>query len=83
MKQLFTFLALFGLAVPAAACINDVELPSHEREFRSQYRDTEKPTSAPAIKSVTSPSSPLLFGAGSVLLVGASALALSGRRSRS
>jgi hypothetical protein len=30
-------LVLAGLAGPAAACINDDELPSHEREFRSQY----------------------------------------------
>ena len=39
-----TFLALaiaFNSVSLASACINDRELPSHEREFRSQYQEAE------------------------------------------
>lgn len=37
MRRVLAFLLVAGLAGPAGACINDVELPSHEREFRSSY----------------------------------------------
>lgn len=40
MRRLLVCLALALFAAPAAACINDGELPGHEREFRSQYRDS-------------------------------------------
>lgn len=80
MSRLLACLALAVVAGPAAACINDVELPAHEREFRSQYRgpDATPPASPPA--PTGQPSTGLLVGTGAVLLAGAVALAFSGRR---
>lgn len=38
MRRLFTSLAaVVVLCAPTVACINDSELPGHEREFRSSY----------------------------------------------
>jgi LPXTG-motif cell wall-anchored protein len=81
MRLLLACLTVVGLAGPAAACINDSELPSHEREFRSQYRGPAKPPAPPP--QPTGPSNPsLLLAAGAALLSGAVALSLTGRRSR-
>ncbi len=82
MKRLLSCLALAAFVSPAAACINDRELPSHEREFRSQYnRQTPPPT--PASSDSTYPSGfPLLIGSGSLLLIGAVSVATTGRRAR-
>lgn len=83
MSRLLTCLVALAAAGPAAACINDVELPAHEREFRSQYRGpaATPPASPPA--PTGQPSTGLLVGTGAVLLAGAVALALSGRRAGS
>jgi len=50
----FLCLCLMGVltSASASACLNDSELPGHEREFRSQYLSTEmtsvdEPTSSP------------------------------------
>jgi hypothetical protein len=43
MRRLFALLAFAAAAAPAVACINDSELPSHEREFRSSYQAERKP----------------------------------------
>ncbi len=43
MRRLFTPLALVIATSPALACINDSELPGHEREFRSSYQADRKP----------------------------------------
>src|SRR5947209_2033862 len=48
MRLLLIGLVIAGLTSPAIACINDIELPSHEREFRSQYRGPQTPPSAPS-----------------------------------
>ena len=79
MARWLACLALVVLAAPVAACINDIELPSHEREFRSRYRGPSSTPSAPSTDSFT-PSQQVLLGAGAVLLVGAGALTLSGGR---
>lgn len=39
MRHVFSmcFMLLLGSSNLASACLNDSELPNHEREFRSQY----------------------------------------------
>lgn len=80
MSRLLACLALAAGAGPATACINDMELPAHEREFRSQYRGPDVTPPASPQASTGQPSTGLLVGAGAVLLAGAVALAFSGRR---
>jgi len=72
MRHLLACLVLVGLTAPVAACLNDIELPAHEREFRSQYRGTpSKPTPPPnGYESVNR----LLAVAGVALLAGAPVL---------
>jgi hypothetical protein len=79
MSRLLACLAFVGLVGPAAACINDIELPGHEREFRSRYRGPSNPPAAPSTDTTDPPARRLLFGSGTVLLAGAAALALTGR----
>jgi hypothetical protein len=44
MRRLFASLAALAVVgSPAVACINDSELPGHEREFRSSYQAGRKP----------------------------------------
>jgi hypothetical protein len=81
MRRLLACFALAGLAGPVAACINDGELPTHEREFRSQYlRTVDVPPAPPTATDV--PSHLLLLGAGAALLVGAVVLTPAGGRPR-
>jgi hypothetical protein len=77
--------ALVGLvfAGPAVACLNDIELPAHEREFRSQYRGPAGPPPTPSAHPNDSPGQRLAMGGGVVLLAGAFIVALTGRRARS
>ena len=52
MRRLLTAAALTVFAAPAVACINDSELPGHEREFRSSYQHSDyRPPSPPAESS--------------------------------
>ncbi len=77
MGRFLVCLALAGLARPAAACLNDNELPEHEREFRSQYASRShlpSPTNRPDYW-------PEIIG-GVGLLCGASALVLRHGRAR-
>jgi hypothetical protein len=81
MRRLLACLTLVLLASPAVACINDSELPSHEREFRSQYnRQTSPP--APSAAPSSPDGSPWLLGGGTLLLIGAVGLAGTSRRAR-
>lgn len=83
MHRLLSCLALAVVVDPAHACLNDVELPAHEREFRSQYRGpAATPPSHPS-EPPGRPSNSLLIGAGATLLAGGLALALAGRRTGS
>ena len=81
MGRVFACLMILaGLVCPAAACLNDSELPNHEREFRSQYARSGTP---PATRSNDSVRYWLVAGTGSVLLAGGVAVALFGGRTRS
>lgn len=72
MKRiLLAVAATIGFAGSAAACINDMELPKHEREFRSQYRDEPASPGEATSQPSSSPSDWLLIGTGAVLLGGA------------
>jgi hypothetical protein len=80
MRRLLLCLALVLSAAPAAACINDGELPSHEREFRSQYNNgpvvmVPKARSGWAVGGYSA-----LLGGGAMLAVGATVLAVRGAR---
>jgi hypothetical protein len=73
------WIALALVAGPAVACINDAELPNHEREFRSHYRRQATPPSPPP--SDSNGYGPAI-GAGFALLVGGAAVAMLGGRKR-
>lgn len=81
MRRLLALVAVVGTAGPAAACLNDLELQAHEREFRSEYgRPAEPP---PAVDPPAYRAKPVLLGAaGLVLFVGAVALAWPNARPR-
>ncbi len=77
MCRLLACLALVWFVGPATACINDIELPTHEREFRSQYHGPANPPAPPATDP--SPSNHRLpIGAGLLMLTGAVVLSLTG-----
>jgi hypothetical protein len=70
-----------GLAGSATACINDRELPSHEREFRSSYlfaSSNTPPSPGPTGVIVGPVSRDALVVGGAVLLVGGVVLAAKG-----
>jgi hypothetical protein len=76
MRLLLVLLAVAGLSGPATACINDIELPTHEREFRSQY-NSYSPAPPPSSPDTSDrPSFNLLMGAGAGMLVGAMLLGI-------
>lgn len=82
MRRLLLVLALLLAVPPARACINDRELPSHEREFRSQY-------GLPVVDEWESPSTngrtvlDVLRWSGTAALMFALAAVLLGGRNRS
>ncbi|MDB5312010.1 MAG: hypothetical protein JWO38_6212 [Gemmataceae bacterium] len=80
MYRLLACLAVTAFAGPATACLNDLELPTHEREFRSQYKSPAAPPQVPDPPYRISPG--LIFGAGAVLMTSAVALTLIGPRTR-
>ena len=83
MRRLLLAVAIITIAAaPGFACINDVELVSHEREFRSQYGQPPK-LPDPVPSTSTDNTRPLLIGGtGVLLLVGAVAVTLTGTRTR-
>ena len=73
MRHLLAFTTVLALSAPAVACINDTELISHEREFRSQYQDS--PYVPPEPEVIGSSRTYLLGGSGVLMaLVGAGLL---------
>jgi len=81
MRLGLALVLLAGLAAPAAACINDSELPQHEREFRSNYGEPTYPDPTPPKRwdLVGFPPNPMLLGSGTALLTGAVLVAMNGR----
>ena len=84
MRLGLALIVCVGFAAPAAACINDSELPNHEREFRSNYGDPTYPTPAPpkALDLAGFPSHPIFLGTGAALLTGAFFVTMNGGRAR-
>ena len=73
MRHLLALTTVLALSAPAVACINDTELKTHEREFRSQYQDTQYVPPQPVIASASRDY--VLGGSGMLLaLVGAAVL---------
>ena len=73
MRLILAVFACVSLAGPAFGCLNDRELPRHEREFRSDYGDPASstvPLPAPPVP-LAGQSSPVILGAGVALLTGA------------
>jgi hypothetical protein len=83
MKRRLAGLILLGCHGSALACLNDNELPSHEREFRSQYLVPVASRSARPEKRDGRRQFWFLTAGGTGLLSGAAAVALTIGRSRS
>ena len=79
MRHLLGLAAILALAGPALACINDTELISHEREFRSQYQDSQY---RPPEPEQASSSRPYVLGGSGVLMALAGAVVLQRARSQ-
>ncbi len=78
MRTLLAVILAVGFVSTASACINDRELPSHEREFRSQYQEEEFVPTA-SFEESTPTSSFVLGGLGAtgvILAVAGSVLLL-------
>jgi hypothetical protein len=74
MRHVLGFAALLALSGPALACINYTESANHEREFRSQYRDSEYRPPQP--NEVGSRAPYVIGGAGVLMAVAGAALLL-------
>jgi hypothetical protein len=70
MRWLISAATLVLAASAAAACINDREVQTHEREFKSQYL-IPRPAESP---SPESPNLPLAAAGGGVVLLAAAAV---------
>ena len=55
MRTILSFALVVALASPAVACINDTELINHEREFKSQYQESQYQPPEPEQTSTTRP----------------------------
>jgi hypothetical protein len=72
MRRLFAcIVAVVVLSAPAGACLNDSELPSHEREFRSSYQNGHSPSVSPSSSGWKAYAPPALLSAGGALVVAA------------
>ncbi len=74
-----------GTASTALACLNDSELPNHEREFRSQYLDhnlmtSRSPRGLDSGRGYHDGQGQVMSAAGIAMLAGAIGLTLVGRR---
>ncbi|WP_165246559.1 hypothetical protein [Paludisphaera soli] len=72
LRVLLAGLVLVGVGGRAGACLNDSELKTHEREFRSQYGEWAGAGPGPGRRALRHD---VLLGGGAALLVGAFALA--------
>lgn len=71
MRWLITALVLVLSTTAATACINDREVESHEREFKSHYL-APRPTESPSPESTNLP---LAAAGGGLILLTAAAVA--------
>lgn len=74
VRNLISAALVIALSAPAFACINDSELVSHEREFRSQYQQSEYQPPQP--EQVSSARSYLLGGSGLFMALAGAGLML-------
>ncbi len=65
MRTIPSLALMLALSAPAFACLNDAELISHEREFKSQYEGSEYQPPQPTQASSTRP---YLIGSAGVLM---------------
>jgi cell division protein FtsN len=72
MRSLLSIAAAMALAGPVLACLNDTESLKHEREFKSQYRESQYQPPQPEQVSSTRPY--LMGGAGVLMAVAGGAL---------
>ena len=70
MRIIFGLTVVAGLTANASACINDVESPKHEREFRSNYGESPDYAPAPSLAPMPMASTinPKLYAIGGALL---------------
>ena len=80
MRHLVCLAAVLALSAPALACINFSESANHEREFRSQYQESQYTPPEPA---AVSSSRPYVMGGAGVLMAVAGAAVLLRLRSQS
>ena len=73
MRHLLSFAALLALSGPALACINYTESVNHEREFRSQYQESQY---APPEPEPIASARPYLVGGTGLAMAGLGALLL-------
>ncbi|MFL5339457.1 MAG: hypothetical protein ACJ8F7_04750 [Gemmataceae bacterium] len=69
-RFLASLMGVLLVAGAASACLNDSELPGHEREFRSSYK-RQSPADTPSESNyLPAATAPALLGAGGLLLAG-------------
>jgi hypothetical protein len=73
MRHLFTLVATLTVAGPALACVNYGETVNHEREFRSQYQESQY---APPEPEPIASARPYLVGGTGLAMAGLGALVL-------
>ena len=73
-RYLASIACLFALCGIASACLNDSELPGHEREFRSSYKREVAPEPQQESPHIGTPL--VLYGTGGGLLAGAGLMVL-------
>lgn len=79
-RFLLACFSLTALAGTVSACVNYVELPQYEREFRSQYQTPAAPSPSPAPQASARTTG--LFIGGGVMLTAALAMAVVGTKAR-
>ncbi|AMV35844.1 hypothetical protein [Planctomyces sp. SH-PL62] len=83
LRILLMGLVLVGLGGRAGACLNDSELKTHEREFRSQYGEWVGPDEGAGEGAIRRAlRHDVLLGGGAALLVGAFVVASRRDRAR-
>jgi hypothetical protein len=77
MRHLLALVTALAVAGPALACINYGESVNHEREFRSQYQESQYAPPEPVTVSSARPY--LIGGTGALLALGGAFVLYRGR----